>query len=146
MGVRHCEEEDTNPPRNGIHSYPSYFYPTHLRHQLLPSEASLHKEARGGCSPAGTRQTGLRRKPFMPAASRISIRRLWVYAIVRRRTRILLIVAYTHTLLILILLVASINCFPRRPACIKRSEVGVAQLTLDRQASEGSRLCLRRAE
>ena len=45
MGVRHCEEEDTNPPRNGIHSYPSYFYPTHLRHQLLPSEASLHKEA-----------------------------------------------------------------------------------------------------
>ena len=41
MGVRHCEEEDTNPPRNGIHSYPSYFHSAHLRHKCLPSEASL---------------------------------------------------------------------------------------------------------
>ena len=32
------------------------------------------------------KQTGLRGKPFMPATSRIRIRRLWVYAIVRRRT------------------------------------------------------------
>ena len=56
----------------------------------------------------------------MLEASRISIRRLWVYAIVRRRTLILLIMAYTHSLLILILLVSSINGFPRRPVCIKR--------------------------
>ena len=92
------------------------------------------------------KQTGLRRKPFMLEASRISIRRVWVYVIVRRRTLILLVMAYTHTLLIFILLISGINCFPRRPVCIKRPEVGVAQLALDRQASEGSRLCLRRAE